>query len=85
VYFIVVAVILFLRRRCRRLVMSSRTLPLLYLNLGGEMMYVLDQRLVAQKVPGAKAAKGGEKHLPMMQTHKMSDKHDLKKAVCFTK
>ena len=38
--------------------MASRTLPLLYLNLGGEMMYVLDQRLVAQKVDGAKAAKG---------------------------
>ena len=38
--------------------MASRTLPLLYLNLGGEMMYVLDQRLVAQNVDGAKAAKG---------------------------
>ena len=39
-------------------IMSLRTLPLLYLNLGGEMMYVLDQRLHAQKVDGAKRAKG---------------------------
>ncbi len=38
--------------------MAFRTLPLLYLNLGGEMMYVLDQRLVAQQVPQAKSAKG---------------------------
>ncbi len=38
--------------------MSLRTLPLLYLNLGGEMMYVLDQRLSAQSVPAAKSAKG---------------------------
>jgi hypothetical protein len=28
--------------------MSERTLPLLFLNLGGEMLYVLDQRLKAQ-------------------------------------
>lgn len=37
--------------------MALRTLPLLYLNLGGEMLYVIDQRLLAQSVPGAKAAK----------------------------
>ena len=28
--------------------MCERTLPLLFLNLGGEMLYVLDQRLKAQ-------------------------------------
>lgn len=38
--------------------MSVRTLPLLFLNLGGEMLYVLDQRLRAQNIPGDKARKG---------------------------
>ncbi len=28
--------------------MSQRTLPLLIINLGGEMIYILDQRLRAQ-------------------------------------
>ena len=31
---------------CRK--MAERTLPLLFVNLGGEMLYVLDQRLRAQ-------------------------------------
>lgn len=38
--------------------MSVRTLPLLFLNLGGEMLYILDQRLRAQNIPGDKARKG---------------------------
>ncbi len=38
--------------------MALRTLPLLYLNLGGEMMYVLDQRLMAQNVDPEKSSKG---------------------------
>jgi hypothetical protein len=33
-------------------------LPLLYLNLGGEMMYIIDQRLIAQKIAADKASKG---------------------------
>ncbi|XP_050182587.1 protein OSCP1 isoform X3 [Myiozetetes cayanensis] len=37
--------------------MSARTLPLLFLNLGGEMLYILDQRLRAQSIPGDKARK----------------------------
>ncbi|XP_029805513.1 protein OSCP1 isoform X2 [Suricata suricatta] len=37
--------------------MSVRTLPLLFLNLGGEMLYILDQRLRAQNIPGNKARK----------------------------
>ncbi|XP_007518099.1 protein OSCP1 isoform X1 [Erinaceus europaeus] len=37
--------------------MSLRTLPLLFLNLGGEMLYILDQRLRAQNIPGDKARK----------------------------
>nr|XP_034360045.1 protein OSCP1 isoform X5 [Arvicanthis niloticus] len=37
--------------------MSVRTLPLLFLNLGGEMLYVLDQRLRAQNIPRDKARK----------------------------
>nr|XP_057909182.1 protein OSCP1 [Doryrhamphus excisus] len=37
--------------------MSSRTLPLLFINLGGEMLYILDQRLRAQNIPADKARK----------------------------
>ncbi|XP_028675070.1 protein OSCP1 isoform X2 [Erpetoichthys calabaricus] len=37
--------------------MSMRTLPLLFINLGGEMLYILDQRLRAQNIPGDKAKK----------------------------
>ena len=48
--------------------MAMRTLPLLYLNLGGEMMYVLDQRLVAQKIPGSKASKGSLKINNLLRT-----------------
>lgn len=42
----------------RAVAMSARTLPLLFLNLGGEMLYILDQRLRAQSIPGEKARKG---------------------------
>ena len=38
--------------------MSLRTLPILFLNLGGEMLYILDQRLRAQSIPDEKARKG---------------------------
>ena len=38
--------------------MSHRMLPLLYLNLGGEMMYIIDQRLIAQKIAPDKSSKG---------------------------
>ncbi|XP_066962093.1 protein OSCP1 [Macrobrachium rosenbergii] len=37
--------------------MSLRALPLQFLNLGGEMMYIIDQRLRAQNIPSDKAAK----------------------------
>lgn len=37
--------------------MSLKTLPLLFINLGGEMMYILDQRLKAQSIPQEKAQK----------------------------
>lgn len=36
----------------------ERTLPMLLLNLGGEMVYILEQRLQAQRVPEDKATKG---------------------------
>lgn len=38
--------------------MSQQTLPLLFINLGGEMVYILDQRLRAQNVSDEKAKKG---------------------------
>ncbi|ELW48190.1 Protein OSCP1 [Tupaia chinensis] len=37
--------------------MSVRTLPLLFLNLGGEMLYILNQRLQAQNIPTDKTRK----------------------------
>lgn len=37
--------------------MSRKTLPILFLNLGGEMMYILDQRLRAQNIPKEKSRK----------------------------
>lgn len=38
--------------------MSYKTLPLLFINLGGEMIYILDQRLRAQNIPNEKSRKG---------------------------
>ena len=38
--------------------MSLCSLPILFFNLGGEMLYILDQRLRAQKVSKAKSEKG---------------------------
>ena len=38
--------------------MSLKSLPLLFINLGGEMMYILDQRLRAQEIVQEKALKG---------------------------
>ncbi|XP_071493076.1 protein OSCP1-like [Diadema antillarum] len=37
--------------------MSQRALPILFINLGGEMLYILDQRLRAQNIPIDKARK----------------------------
>ncbi|XP_013087262.2 protein OSCP1-like isoform X1 [Biomphalaria glabrata] len=37
--------------------MSFKALPLLFMNLGGEMIYILDQRLSAQSIPNEKAKK----------------------------
>ncbi|XP_049328915.1 protein OSCP1-like [Astyanax mexicanus] len=39
--------------------MSLRTLPLLVLNMGGEMLYILDQRLRAQHETDDKTQRGG--------------------------
>jgi hypothetical protein len=37
--------------------MSEKALPLIFLNLSGEMLYVLDQRLYAQKIQEEKGKK----------------------------
>lgn len=37
--------------------MSMKALPIAFLNLGGEMLYVLDQRLYAQKIKNEKGQK----------------------------
>eukprot|EP00118_Oscarella_pearsei_P007549 m.37418 g.37418 ORF g.37418 m.37418 type:complete len:385 (+) comp32376_c0_seq4:45-1199(+) len=46
--------------------MSHRTMPLLFLNLGGEMMYILDQRLQAQSILEEKAKKVRQEIIGMM-------------------
>lgn len=40
--------------------MSQRTLPLLIINLGGEMIYILDQRLRAQDENDDKTQRGNQ-------------------------
>lgn len=47
--------------------MSLKTLPLLFINLGGEMVYILDQRLRAQNIPDEKAKKGKQNISHLMQ------------------
>ena len=37
---------------------SNRIIPVLFLNLGGEMLYILDQRLRSQIIPQDKIIKG---------------------------
>ncbi len=46
---------------CRINIMASGamlTMPMLLINMGGEMLYVLDQRLKAQNIPDDKSTKG---------------------------
>jgi hypothetical protein len=43
--------------------MSYKALPLLFINLGGEMVYILHQRLNAQNIDASKAQKGINFHL----------------------
>ena len=38
--------------------MALKSLPIQFLNLGGEMMYIIDQRLRAQEIPKERADKG---------------------------
>jgi hypothetical protein len=38
--------------------MARHAMPLIINNLGGEMVYILEQRLEAQAVPADKAKKG---------------------------
>lgn len=38
--------------------MAHRALPLLYVNMGGEMLYILSQRLKAQRIDADKAHRG---------------------------
>ncbi|KAH7946919.1 hypothetical protein HPB52_005912 [Rhipicephalus sanguineus] len=38
--------------------MALRALPLLYVNMGGEMLYILSQRLKAQRIDADKAQRG---------------------------
>lgn len=45
--------------------MSQRTLPLLIINLGGEMIYILDQRLRAQDENDDKTQRGNKPTNPI--------------------
>ncbi|XP_043243588.1 protein OSCP1-like [Amphibalanus amphitrite] len=48
--------------------MSLKAMPLLFLNMGGEMIYILDQRLRAQEIHQAKAEKVLDDILGLMCT-----------------
>jgi len=38
--------------------MTDRTLPLLFVNLGGEMLYIIEDRLTSQEIASDKTKKG---------------------------
>ena len=38
--------------------MSLKSFPIIFINMGGEMVYILDQRLSAQEIVDQKAVKG---------------------------
>jgi len=38
--------------------MTDRTLPLLFVNLGGEMLYIIEDRLTNQEIASDKTKKG---------------------------
>lgn len=38
--------------------MAKYCLPFLYVNMGGEMVYVLEERLIAQDIPKDRACSG---------------------------
>lgn len=42
--------------------MSLKSFPIIFINMGGEMVYILDQRLSAQNIDGQKAVKGTEEN-----------------------
>jgi hypothetical protein len=41
--------------------MSLKSFPIIFFNMGGEMVYILDQRLSAQEIVDQKAVKGIKK------------------------
>jgi hypothetical protein len=40
---------------------AQHAFPILYLNLGGELMYIIEQRLQAQNIPEEKTVRGKQK------------------------
>jgi hypothetical protein len=38
--------------------MSLKSFPIIFINMGGEMVYILEQRLSAQEIVDQKATKG---------------------------
>ena len=62
--------------------MCERTLPLLFCNLGGEMLYVLDQRLRAQVE--TKETKTEKKKTDLIAKPDMPDMVIRNYAVCLT-
>ena len=59
--------------------MSEKALPILFINLGGEMLYVLDQRLNAQKIQNEKAKKS------LFSILKLKYKYKILNIKCFFK
>lgn len=61
--------------------MSSHSTPILYLNMGGEMLYVLRQRLKAQRIDVDKTIQGKASLRSNNFLESASHKHFLKTTV----
>ena len=56
--------------------MSLRTLPILFFNMGGEMLYILEQRLKAQHVLPERATRGLNNNYKC-RMHRSADRIEL--------
>lgn len=57
--------------------MSVRTLPLVFINLGGEMLYILDQRLRAHNTSEDNSEKGRNRMTGLLGVYVFSPKSFL--------
>jgi hypothetical protein len=62
--------------------MTDRTLPLLFVNLGGEMLYIIEDRLTNQEIPPDKTKKGETRYQQSgTPLNRFSGKFNFKKKI----